>query len=117
MVDLSEYQRVFYNIINICERYSYLFENRDRSLEIFSFFTAPDESEYLFIKLTDKGFDYLIRGGDPEHHYSREEIAKRYRRYNIPPDDIFNGFKRRISKPLGEYLAKRELEYLEYLLI
>ena len=107
------------NILKLCREYSYLWDNKlieGNYLGLYSGFIARDETFHIGIEklndsekfvFTGKNFDYGKKG--LTGRYAAEEL----RNYNINADNLLSRFFNSLEKPLGKYLAKKEIQRLK----
>ena len=117
--ELEELTKAFKEILKVSEEYSYIFNDRDTSVNIAWGWIAQDENFSINVK--KYGDKFLIggknfedrpyqKGGGLNAKQAALRIQDYFEEYNISAESLKKGFYSSLKKPLGEYLANKLLE-------
>jgi len=115
---LDGYHHILTKILEVCERYKFIWEDKKGPLEFFRTSPSYNEAAIIGIHLVDGKFKYTLAGGLFYPKYFHQEInieAVSEELKSISPDieDFVSGFKKALGRRLAEHLLKRELNGLE----
>ena len=122
----EERVKILNYILKISKQYSYLWDDseilNEGNLEIFSAFLDQDESCSIYVqeykgRFSFKGKNLCNYLNINKKQLSAKEVSKGIENWGfdrpITPGDLMNSFCSSLEKPLGKYLAKKELRKLK----
>lgn len=116
---VGELTKVCSEVLKVSKQHSYLWDepvwgesefSKGRFLKLFSGSFDQDESYSIYIE--KKGNRFVFDGKNfcyGDNGFSSKKAAYRMRNFGISPDCLRERFYLALQKPLGKYLARKEL--------
>ncbi|MEK6817611.1 MAG: hypothetical protein AABX80_02310 [Nanoarchaeota archaeon] len=120
MIKENNYSLLLKNMLKVCKDYADAF-NKNSEVYFFNVMPTSDKTAKIGLRKINGKIEYFFEGNYfgsyvPPLEPSIENISNQLKKFKATSDEIVNNFKSSIIKPLGEFLAKRELKSLENVL-